>query len=221
MNNQNSDKENPSPIYFSPTGGDLPPIKEEDIEKGSDAGKIGATKENTDVLVPLQQSLLDYLISLPAGDIKDKTAKVIQKLSIPLQDNTGKILHKYVALMNIIPIKEKIQQYTGTMEYNEIQEGMANKTNDMVNHPKHYTTGGPIITIKCKCGEVVKKALECIEVIRDMPSWKGNAIKYLWRCGLKKEEGMSDVDKEIQDLEKAIWYINDRIKQLKEESSCT
>lgn len=30
MNNQNSEKENPSTIYFSPTGGDLPPIKEED-----------------------------------------------------------------------------------------------------------------------------------------------------------------------------------------------
>ena len=136
MNNQNSKKENPSPIHFSPTGGDLPPVKKEDIG-------------------------------------------------------------------------------TGTMEYNEIQEGMDSKTNDMVNHPKHYTTGGPIITIKCKCGEVVKKALECIEVIRDMPSWKGNAIKYLWRCGIKKEEGMSDVDKEIQDLKKAIWYIKDRIEQLK------
>ena len=47
MNNQNSEKENPSPIYFSSTGGNLPPIKEEDIEKGSDVGKISATKENT------------------------------------------------------------------------------------------------------------------------------------------------------------------------------
>lgn len=47
MNNQNSKEDNPSPINFSPTGGDLPPIKEEDIEKGSDVGKIGATKENT------------------------------------------------------------------------------------------------------------------------------------------------------------------------------
>lgn len=121
MNNQNSEKENYSPIYFSPTGGKLPPVEK----------------------------------------------------------------------------------------------------NDMVNHPKHYTTGGPVITIRCKCGEIVKRALECIEVIRDMPSWKGNAIKYLWRCGLKKEKGMSDVDKEIQDLEKAIRCINDRIKQLKGESSCT
>ena len=221
MNNQNSEKENPSTIYFSPTGGDLPPIKEEDIEKGSDVGRIGATEENTKVLAPLQQALWDYLDSLPEGDIKDRTAKIITALSLPLQNKEGKKLCKYVAVLNIIPNKRKIQQYTGTMEYNEIQEDMANKTNDMVNHPKHYTTGGPIISIKCKCGEVVKKALECIEVIRDMPSWKGNAIKYLWRCGLKKEEGMSDVDKEIQDLEKAIWYINDRIKQLKGESSCT
>ena len=207
MNNQNSEKENPSPIYFSPTRGDLPPIKEEDIEKGSDVGKIGATKENTNVLVPLQQSLLDYLISLPAGDIKDRTAKIIQKLSIPLQDNTGKILHKYVALMNIIPIKEKIQQYTGTTEYNEIQEGMANKTNDMVNHPKHYTSH--------------PSGVECIEITRHYCFSIGNAIKYLWRAGLKAEQGMQDRQKEIQDLEKAIWYINDRIKQLKGGISCT
>ena len=96
---------------------------------------------------------------------------------------------------------------TGTMEYNEIQEDMANKTNDMVNHPKHYTSH--------------PSGVECIEITRHYCFSIGNAIKYLWRCGLKKEEGMSDVDKEIQDLEKAIWYINDRIKQLKGESSCT
>ncbi len=36
-----------------------------------------------------------------------------------------------------------------------------------------------------------------------------NAIKYLWRAGLK------DSDNEIQDLEKAMWYINDKIEQLK------
>lgn len=205
MNNQNSEKENPSTIYFSPTGGDLPPIKEEDIEKGSDAGKIGATKENTDVLVPLQQSLLDYLISLPAGDIKDRTAKIIQKLSIPLQDNTGKILHKYVTLMNIIPIKEKIQQFTGTMEYNEIQEGMANKTNDRVNHPSHYTW------LKDLCG------IEVIDITRHMDFDLGNATKYILRQGHKSEEGMSDKEKAIEDLEKAIWYIKDKIEMLKKE----
>ena len=203
MNNQNSDKSESTTIYFSPTGGDLPPIKEENIEKGSDVGRIGATEENTKVLAPLQQALWDYLDSLPEGDIRDRTAKIITALSLPLQNKEGKKLCKYVAVLNIIPNKRKTQQYTGAMEYNEIQEDMANKTNDMVNHPKHYTSH--------------PSGVECIEITRHYCFSIGNAIKYLWRAGLKAEQGMQDRQKEIQDLEKAIWYINDRIKQLKEE----
>lgn len=55
---------------------------------------------------------------------------------------------------------------------------------------------------------------ECIEITRHYCFSIGNAIKYLWRAGLKHEEGMEDKQKEIEDLKKAIWYINDRIKQL-------
>jgi hypothetical protein len=36
----------------------------------------------------------------------------------------------------------------------------------------------------------------------------GNAIKYLWRAGLKNE------DRHIEDLKKAIFYIDDEIKRL-------
>jgi hypothetical protein len=205
MNNQNSEKENPSPIYFSPTGGDLPPIKEEDIEKGSDVGRIGATEENTKVLAPLQQALWDYLDSLPEGNIKDRTAKIITALSLPLQNKEGKKLCKYVAVLNIIPNKRKIQQYTGTMEYNEIQEGMANKTNDRVNHPSHYTW------LKDLCG------IEVIDITRHMDFNLGNATKYILRQGHKSEEGMSDKEKAIEDLKKAIWYIKDKIEMLKKE----
>ena len=190
MSNQNSDKSKSTTIYFSPIGGILPPIEIEDRSLG--------------VLIRLLNDTFNTLSVFIRGKVKCSEHWVIQVIEEHKEN-----------LINIIKSKRTMAN-TGTMEYNEIQEDMANKANDMVNHPQHYTTGGSIITIKCKCGEVVKKALECIEVIRDMPSWKGNAIKYLWRCGLKKEEGMSDVDKEIQDLEKAIWYINDRIKQLKE-----
>lgn len=77
---------------------------------------------------------------------------------------------------------------------------------DMVNHPKHYTSH--------------PSGVECIEITRHYCFSIGNAIKYLWRAGLKTEQGMQDRQKEIQDLEKAIWYINDKIKQLKEETSC-
>lgn len=83
-------------------------------------------------------------------------------------------------------------------------------TESRVNHPIYYMEG-PLITLET--GESIP--IECIEVIRDMPTWKGNAIKYLWRAGLKSEEGLSQKEKEIEDLKKAIWYIQDRIDILK------
>ena len=77
--------------------------------------------------------------------------------------------------------------------------------NDMVNHPSHYTW------LKELCG------IEVIDITRHMDFDLGNAIKYILRQGHKSEKGMSDKEKAIEDLEKAVWYINDRIKQLKEE----
>lgn len=58
--------------------------------------------------------------------------------------------------------------------------------------------------------------VECIDIARYYCFSIGNAIKYLWRAGLKQEKGMNNTVKEIEDLNKAIWYIQDRIKQLKE-----
>lgn len=71
---------------------------------------------------------------------------------------------------------------------------------DSVNHPKHYISH--------------PSGVECITITRHYCFAIGNAIKYLWRAGLKKELGLSDKLKEIEDLNKAIWYIKDRIKQL-------
>ena len=71
---------------------------------------------------------------------------------------------------------------------------------DNVNHPSYYTSH--------------PSGIECITITRHYCFAIGNAIKYLWRAGLKKEQGLEDKEKEIEDLRKAIWYINDRIKQL-------
>lgn len=73
---------------------------------------------------------------------------------------------------------------------------------DKVNHPSHYTW------LKDKCG------IEVIDITRHMDFCTGNAVKYLLRAGHKVEEGYSDVQKEIEDLEKAMWYIKDKIHQL-------
>ena len=64
---------------------------------------------------------------------------------------------------------------------------------ERVNHPKYYNGSG-------------NKA-ECIDIIAHYLTPIGNAMKYLWRCGLKTEEGLSDKEKEIEDLKKGKWYV--------------
>ena len=80
-----------------------------------------------------------------------------------------------------------------------------NKKNDKVNHPSHY------LWLKDKVG------IEVIDITRHMDFDLGNAIKYILRAGHKTEEGYNDKDKTIEDLKKAIWYINDKIKTIENE----
>lgn len=59
--------------------------------------------------------------------------------------------------------------------------------NDNVNHPSHYTSGMPAIEP------------ECFDFAKTMGFCQGNAFKYVWRAGMKKDA--------IEDLQKAIWYL--------------
>ena len=70
---------------------------------------------------------------------------------------------------------------------------------DPVNHPAHYTSD--------------PSGVECIEITRHRNFDVGNAIKYLWRAGLKGDGG-DPINKQIEDLRKAMFYINDEIKRL-------
>ncbi|MBQ9391925.1 MAG: DUF3310 domain-containing protein [Lachnospiraceae bacterium] len=76
--------------------------------------------------------------------------------------------------------------------------------NNRVEHPDYYTW------LKEKCG------IEVIDIARRFDFCLGNAIKYILRAGHKSESGVSILDKEIEDLEKAVWYIQDRINTLKQ-----
>lgn len=60
---------------------------------------------------------------------------------------------------------------------------------DLINHPPHYTAH--------------QSGIECIEITRHLSFNRGNAIKYLWRCGKKDEVN--------QELQKALWYIKDEL----------
>jgi hypothetical protein len=73
---------------------------------------------------------------------------------------------------------------------------------DVVNNPDHYNTG----------------SIECIDAIQESMSsvafkgyLKGNCMKYLWRYDYK--------GKQVQDLQKAGWYLNKLTKMVTEENN--
>lgn len=70
------------------------------------------------------------------------------------------------------------------------------ETINAVDHPSHYNSG----------------KIEVIDYIEDqsLGFCLGNAVKYISRAGKK------DPTKEVEDLKKAIWYVERRIKQIKE-----
>lgn len=75
---------------------------------------------------------------------------------------------------------------------------MENK--EMVNHPSHYQFGSD------KTYEVVNV---CEAWGLDKDAYIFNVVKYVARAGKK------DSDKELQDLEKAKWYLERRIERIK------
>lgn len=66
---------------------------------------------------------------------------------------------------------------------------------DPVNHPAYYADG----------------SIEVIDYIEDkhLGFCLGNAVKYISRAGKK------DASTEVEDLQKAVWYINRRIEQIR------
>lgn len=74
---------------------------------------------------------------------------------------------------------------------------VSEKVCDNVNHPSHYTSG----------------QIEVIDFIEDkeLGFHLGNAVKYISRAGRKNP------DKTIEDLQKAVWYLNRQIERLERE----
>ena len=113
-------------------------------------------------------------------------------------------------------MQEEWEKLQASIKAEEKPKGKYLEEIDRVRHPVYYNTDCPVI--KVGVGENKSTVqIECIDVIRDMPTWKGNAIKYLWRAGLKTELGIPNKEKEIEDLRKAIFYIEDKIRMLENE----
>jgi len=69
---------------------------------------------------------------------------------------------------------------------------------DPVNHPPHYTSH--------------PSGIECIQVTEHFNFCRGNALKYLWRAG-----GKGGALGELEDLQKARWYLDREIARLQKE----
>lgn len=76
---------------------------------------------------------------------------------------------------------------------------MAQPKPETVNHPAHYNSH--------------PSGVECIDVVEHMTFNAGNAVKYIWRAGLKDGEG-DPREKRIEDLKKSVWYIQREIDLL-------
>jgi hypothetical protein len=79
-----------------------------------------------------------------------------------------------------LPLNEAIKEWVDCKE-----------EEDVVNRPPHYTEH--------------PSGIECIQITEHMGFNLGNAIKYIWRCDLKKDA--------IEDLKKAKWYIDREISK--------
>ncbi len=62
-----------------------------------------------------------------------------------------------------------------------------------VEHPPHY--------------KAHPSGVECIQITEHMSFCLGNAMKYIWRAGIK-------TDDPVHDLSKAVWYINREITKI-------
>ena len=104
-------------------------------------------------------------------------------------DNVNSDFPTYQEIKNYVTTYGKLvwkRNITNDVIVNNTMGYAVNPMSDTVNHPKHYTSDD--------CG------VEAIEITSLLPACISNAVKYVWRCGKK--------DEDLQELKKALWYIN-------------
>lgn len=149
-----------------------------------------------------------HLSQLPDFDkvgIFFKTGESILTTS-PIPDLTKTLEEKGLFLREETDAFDNVRFRVSTMPFLEDEErNVPHGTMDSesrVEHPNYYK---------------LSNGIEVLDVVRDLPFNIGNVVKYVIRAGKKKEAGLSDKQKQIEDLEKAKFYIEDAIKQLNKE----
>ena len=94
---------------------------------------------------------------------------------------------------------------TSDLIFDKVHSEKTQKDFDSVSRPAHYIEG---------------RKYEPIDVIED---WElgfctGNALKYIARAGRKSSGNLSQKKKTIEDIDKAIWYLQRYKKEMSESS---
>lgn len=74
---------------------------------------------------------------------------------------------------------------------------------EAVNHPAHYNAH--------------PSGVECIDIVEHLTFNVGTAIKHMWRAGLTADVKGKDgagAEMHVEDLRKAVWYLNREIERL-------
>lgn len=121
--------------------------------------------------------------------INSDLALVINEQNIRFGYSIDEFINNYVYL-------KKVENEVIDKEISTILAEKNTKKNN-VDHPEHYQV------FKDKSG------IEPIDIARHLDFDLGNAIKYILRAGNKGNA--------VEDLNKAIWYIKDKIKMLENE----
>jgi hypothetical protein len=142
-----------------------------------------------------EKSIIDWLREIPDKEVRDLAIAYHEKY--PLREAGIKISTLSCALFNAFSWMNAPEGYTFWMnKYRELVVLEGNKeitifNEDKVNHPRHYKSH--------------PSGIECIQVTEHLNFCLGNAIKYIWRA--------DDKENDIEDLRKAVWYVNREIER--------
>ena len=143
--------------------------------------------------IEMTQENLKRLIEGDLGiDVKNvnEALKLLPELGSEIWPGLKVTGYEFVKLPNRVM---RVKANTESVEYYRETRGSAAKDTTNPGHYKQHPSG-----------------VECIRITEHLDFCTGNAIKYLWRAGLKGDA--------VADLEKAKWYIERRIALLKKES---
>lgn len=147
-----------------------------------------------------QQAKIDVVIDKLISYIKDYTKRELEN-ALESEEQFGND-ESNCCVVSYTDICDSIKRQ---IHYNEddICKDEQDTQYDSVNHPSYYADGN----------------IEVIDYIEDknLGYHLGTAIKYISRAGKKHEQGMTVKEKEIEDLRKAVWFINRKIEQLQKD----